>query len=57
MGAYMDIFNFLIVIPQLVAASVLGLLLDRLFGGQPICALAIDGVSFLIAGVLSLRVR
>jgi maltose/moltooligosaccharide transporter len=53
----MGIFNFFIVIPQLVAASVLGLLLNRLFGGQPIYALAIGGASFLLAGVLSLRVR
>jgi maltose/moltooligosaccharide transporter len=57
MGVYMGIFNFFIVIPQLVAASVLGLLLSKVFGGQPIYALAIGGASFLIAGVLSLRVR
>jgi maltose/moltooligosaccharide transporter len=57
MGVYMGIFNFFIVIPQLVAASVLGLLLNRVFGGQPIYALAIGGASFLLAGVLSLRVR
>jgi maltose/moltooligosaccharide transporter len=57
MGVYMGIFNFFIVIPQLVAASVLGLLLTRLFGGQPIYALAIGAASFLLAGVLSLRVR
>ncbi|MEJ0088073.1 MAG: MFS transporter [Pseudomonadota bacterium] len=57
MGVYMGIFNFFIVIPQLVAASVLGVLLTRIFGGQPIYALAIGGASFVIAGVLSLRVR
>jgi maltose/moltooligosaccharide transporter len=56
MGLYMGIFNFFIVIPQLVAASVLGLLLKWLFGGAPIYALAIGGVSLLIAGVLVLRV-
>jgi maltose/moltooligosaccharide transporter len=56
MGLYMGIFNFFIVIPQLVAASVLGLLLKRLFGGAPIYALAIGGVSFLISGALVLRV-
>ncbi|MEO8062277.1 MAG: MFS transporter [Pseudomonadota bacterium] len=57
MGVYMGIFNFFIVIPQLVAASVLGLVLTRVFGGQPLYALAIGGASFLLAGVLSLRVR
>jgi maltose/moltooligosaccharide transporter len=56
MGLYMGIFNFYIVIPQLVAASVLGLLLKRLFDGAPIYALAIGGVSFLISGALVLRV-
>jgi maltose/moltooligosaccharide transporter len=56
MGLYMGIFNFFIVIPQLVAASVLGLLLKWLFGGAPIYALVIGGVSFLISGVLVLRV-
>jgi maltose/moltooligosaccharide transporter len=56
MGLYMGIFNFFIVIPQLVAASVLGLLLKWLFGGAPIYALALGGVSFLISGVLVLRV-
>ena len=57
MGVYMGIFNFFIVIPQLVAASVLGLLVSRVFGGQPIYALAIGGASFITAGLLSLRVR
>jgi maltose/moltooligosaccharide transporter len=56
MGLYMGIFNFFIVIPQLVAASALGLLLKWLFGGAPIYALAIGGVSFLISGALVLRV-
>lgn len=57
MGVYMGIFNFFIVIPQLVIASVLGLLLHNFFGGQPIYALAIGGASFLLAGVLALRVK
>jgi maltose/moltooligosaccharide transporter len=56
MGLYMGIFNFFIVIPQLVAASVLGLLLKWLFGGAPIYALAIGGVSLFISGALVLRV-
>lgn len=55
MGVYMGIFNFFIVIPQLVAASVLGFLLKIAFGGAPIYALGLGGVSFLIAGLLVLR--
>ncbi len=55
MGVYMGIFNFFIVIPQLVAASVLGFLLKVMFGGAPIYALALGGASFLLAGLLVLR--
>jgi maltose/moltooligosaccharide transporter len=57
MGVYMGIFNFFIVIPQLVAASVLGFLLKIFAGGQPIYALAIGGASLLVAGLCVLRVR
>ncbi len=56
MGVYMGIFNFFIVIPQLVAASLLGLLLKAFFGGQPIHALMIGGVSLIVAGLCVLRV-
>jgi maltose/moltooligosaccharide transporter len=56
MGLYMGIFNFFIVIPQLVAASVLGFLLNKLFGGAPIFALVLGGASFILAGMLVLRV-
>ncbi|WP_147653847.1 MFS transporter [Vulcaniibacterium gelatinicum] len=57
MGVYMGIFNFFIVIPQLVAASLLGFLLKAFFGGEPIYALAIGGISMIVAGLCVLRVR
>ena len=57
MGVYMGIFNFFIVIPQLLAASVLGFLLKIFFGNAPINALLIGGVSLIVAGVCTLRVR
>jgi maltose/moltooligosaccharide transporter len=56
MGLYMGIFNFFIVIPQLVAATVLGFLLRAVFGGAPIYALVLGGASFVVAGLLVLRV-
>jgi maltose/moltooligosaccharide transporter len=56
MGVYMGIFNFFIVIPQLVAASILGLLLRKFFDLQPIYGLVIGGVSLLVAGALTLLV-
>ncbi|MCE9687185.1 MFS transporter [Shewanella sp. AS16] len=57
MGVYMGIFNFFIVIPQLLAASVLGLLLKSLFDGQAIYALLTGGVLMMIAGVAVLFVE
>jgi maltose/moltooligosaccharide transporter len=57
MGVYMGIFNFFIVIPQLLAASVLGVLLRTFFGGAPIYALLIGGLSWVVAGLCTLRVK
>jgi maltose/moltooligosaccharide transporter len=57
MGVYMGIFNFFIVIPQLLAASVLGFLLKTFFGNAPINALLIGGASLIVAGVCTLRVK
>jgi maltose/moltooligosaccharide transporter len=56
MGIYMGIFNFFIVIPQLLAASVLGFLLHAFANGQPIYALVIGAMSLFIAGLAVLRV-
>ena len=57
MGYYMGVFNFFIVIPQLVAASILGFIVSRFFDNQPIYALLVGGVSMIFAGILSLRVN
>jgi len=56
MGAYIGIFNFFIVIPQLLAASVLGFLVKTFFADAPIYGLAIGGVSMLLAGLFTLRI-
>ena len=56
MGTYMGLFNFFIVIPQLVAASLLGFLLRVLFGGQPLWALGLGGLSLLLAALAMLAV-
>jgi maltose/moltooligosaccharide transporter len=57
MGYYMGVFNFFIVIPQIVAAAILGLFVGRFFGGQAIFALLIGGLSFILAALLTLRVE
>lgn len=49
MGTYMGIFNFFIVIPQLLAASILGFFVKNLFGGHAIYALVLGGISMVIA--------
>ena len=56
MGIYMGIFNFFIVIPQLVAASVLGLILREFFDLRSIYGLVIGGVLMVIAGLSTLLV-
>ncbi|KQZ56969.1 MULTISPECIES: MFS transporter [unclassified Lysobacter] len=56
MGVYMGIFNLFIVIPQLLAASILGFLLKTFFGNAPICAMLIGGVSLLLAALCVVRV-
>jgi maltose/moltooligosaccharide transporter len=56
MGYYMGVFNFFIVIPQIIAGTVLGVMLTHLFNGQSIYILVSGGVSMGIAALLSLRV-
>jgi maltose/moltooligosaccharide transporter len=57
MGTYMGIFNFFIVIPQILAASILGFFVRDLFGGESIYALVTGGISMFIASVLILFVQ
>ena len=56
LGLYVGIFNFFIVIPQILAASLLGLMVDRVFGDDPIWALVLGGGLMVAAGVATLRV-
>jgi maltose/moltooligosaccharide transporter len=57
MGIYMGIFNFFIVIPQILAATILGFLVQDVFGGRAILALLLGGVSMFIAAIVVLFVN
>jgi maltose/moltooligosaccharide transporter len=57
MGTYMGIFNFFIVIPQIMAASILGFFVKTLFGGESILALVAGGLSMFIAAFLVMFVK
>ena len=52
MGTYMGIFNFFIVIPQILAASILGFVTRDIFGGKVIFTMVLAGFS-LILGAFS----
>src|SRR5690606_28327937 len=57
MGVYMGIFNFFIVIPQIVNAVFGGPMVKYLYNDQPIFALMTSGVAFLLAALLVIRVE
>lgn len=51
MGLYMGIFNFFIVLPQLLAATILGYMTRTLFDGQSVLALVLGGVIMIVAAL------
>lgn len=55
-GVYMGIFNFFIVIPQIIAASVLGVLVKHLFDGETLYALVAGGLCLAAGGLATLWV-
>ena len=57
MGVYMGMFNFFIVIPQILAAALLGLLVRTVFHGHAINAIVLGGVSMIAAAGLMMRVK
>jgi maltose/moltooligosaccharide transporter len=56
MGTYMGVFNFFIVIPQVVVALGSGWLVQNLFQGQSVYALALGGGLMALAALLVRRV-
>ncbi|WP_142785130.1 MFS transporter [Changchengzhania lutea] len=57
MGVYMGIFNFFIVIPQIINALIGGPLVKYAYDNHAIFALMMSGVSFIIAATLVSKVK
>jgi maltose/moltooligosaccharide transporter len=57
MGYFMGVFNFFIVIPQIVAASILGFFTMKVFHANTLNTIVLGGVSMIIAGLLTLIVK
>jgi maltose/moltooligosaccharide transporter len=57
MGVYMGLFNFFIVIPQILAASLLGIFTKHLFHNEAIYAIMLGGCSMIIAALFTLRLK
>ncbi len=57
MGYYMGVFNFFIVIPQIVAGSLLDFINKNIFHGESIYVLVVGGCSMIFAGFLTLMVK
>ena len=56
MGTYMGIFNFFIVIPQLVMAAVMGPVIVQFLGGQTILGMIVAGLVMMLGAVALLFV-
>jgi maltose/moltooligosaccharide transporter len=56
MGYYMGLFNFFVVIPQILSGALLGFFTKQLFGGHAVFTLVLGGVCMLVAAVMTLFV-
>ncbi len=52
MGFYMGVFNYFIVLPQILASALMGKVVASLFGGQAMPAVMSGGASMVLAAVL-----
>jgi maltose/moltooligosaccharide transporter len=57
MGVYMGIFNFFIVIPEILASIALEPIVKNIFGNDPVKVVMLGGASMLIAALMTTRVK
>jgi maltose/moltooligosaccharide transporter len=56
LGIYMGIFNFFITLPQIINGFIGGSIVKHLYGGQPIYAILMAGVFFVLAAFSVVKV-
>ncbi|MDQ1813981.1 MFS transporter [Massilia sp. CCM 9210] len=56
MGFYMGVFNFFVVIPQIIGGVILGPISAALLGGRPVATLLLAGACMAIGGLLTVFV-
>ncbi|HSU57731.1 MAG TPA: MFS transporter [Bryobacteraceae bacterium] len=57
MGVYMGIFNFFIVIPEILSSLLFGWIMANLLGNDRMKALIVGGVCFIVAAILTQRIQ
>jgi maltose/moltooligosaccharide transporter len=57
MGVFMGMFNIFVVIPQILASAILGLLVRTMFNGQAIYAIVLGGAAMIVSGLLMAFVK
>lgn len=57
LGIYMGIFNFFIVLPQLLVATVMGAIIRTFFPAEPVWTMACGAIVLVLAAVSMLRVK
>jgi len=57
MGYYMGLFNFFVVIPQIIAGVVLGAVLKNFFNNHSVKVLMLGGICMVIGGLLTMIVN
>jgi maltose/moltooligosaccharide transporter len=56
-GIYMGIFNFFIVLPEIIASLCFGWVMENVLGGERMYAVAFGGVMLILAGVFTRFVK
>lgn len=57
MGVYMGIFNFFIVLPEILASLTLEPVVKQVFNNDPVKVVMLGGASLLVAAAMCLRIR